>query len=137
MPDMDGCHAGRTRSARSRPHSCRWCCCSSLGRREAARQAWFAAILAKPVKPGQLFDTLVTLLAQDEARPARAQRGQAEASTRTMATRHPLRILLAEDNLVNQKLALRLLQQLGYRADVAGNGLEALERWNASPTTWC
>jgi CheY-like chemotaxis protein len=44
-----------------------------------------------------------------------------------MARRHPLRILVVEDNLVNQKLALRLLQQMGYRADLASNGLEALE----------
>ena len=44
-----------------------------------------------------------------------------------MAERHPLRILLAEDNLVNQKLALRLLSQMGYRADVAANGLEVLQ----------
>ena len=44
-----------------------------------------------------------------------------------LAEQHPLQLLLAEDNLVNQKLALRLLKRLGYTADVAENGLQTLE----------
>ena len=50
-----------------------------------------------------------------------------------MAARHPLRILLAEDNVVNQKLAMRILQQMGYRADLASNGIEAVESVERQP----
>jgi len=98
---------------------------SSLGRREAT-DSLFAASLAKPLRQSQLFDTLVTLLAHDAApkTPPPSAKPKIDA---TLATRHPLRILLAEDNVVNQKLALRLLQQMGYRADLASNGIEAIE----------
>jgi CheY-like chemotaxis protein len=98
---------------------------SSLGRREAV-DGLFAATLGKPIHQSQLFDTLATLLAHDEVRkPAAA--APKPALDAGMATRHPLRILLAEDNVVNQKLAMRLLQQMGYRADLASNGIEAIE----------
>ena len=100
---------------------------SSLGRREAGdTDSLFAAYLAKPMRQSHLFDTLVTLLAHESvAKPAAGPAApQFDAG---MAARHPLRILLAEDNVVNQKLAMRLLQQMGYRADLAANGIEAVE----------
>jgi signal transduction histidine kinase/ActR/RegA family two-component response regulator len=63
------------------------------------------------------------------AQPARAK-AQLDPQ---MAARHPLRILLAEDNLVNQKLAMRLLSQMGYAADLARNGVEAVEAIERQP----
>ena len=100
---------------------------SSLGRREAGdTEGLFNAYLSKPLRQSQLFDTLVGLLA-DEPAAQTAPSPARHTMDAGMASRHPLRILLAEDNVVNQKLALRLLQQMGYRADLASNGLEAIE----------
>ncbi|WP_214278526.1 hypothetical protein, partial [Escherichia coli] len=79
----------------------------------------FAAALHKPLRQSQLHDTLVTLMAgQAQPVPEAPVKPRLDAA---MAERHPLRILLAEDNAVNQKLALRLPSQMGYRADVVGN----------------
>jgi len=99
---------------------------SSLGRREAGdTDKLFSAYLAKPIRQSQLFDTLVGLLVHDAApKVAAPAKPQLDPG---MAVRHPLRILLAEDNVVNQKLAMRILQQMGYRADLASNGIEAVE----------
>jgi len=100
---------------------------SSLGRREAGdTEGLFSAYLSKPLRQSQLFDTLIDLLAKDEA-PQRAAAPAKSSLDPEMATRHPLRILLAEDNVVNQKLAMRLLKNMGYRADLASNGIEAIE----------
>ena len=99
---------------------------SSLGRKEAGDdENLFTAYLHKPLRQSQLFDTLVTLLGDAAApRVVAVSRPKAEAG---LALQHPLRILLADDNVVNQKLALRLLSQMGYRADLASNGIEAIE----------
>lgn len=124
MPDMDGLTlAGEIHALRPQLPLVLF---SSLGRREANDNAGlFKAYLTKPLRQSQLFDTLMTLLSGDAApRPAPKARATMDAG---MAQRHPLRILVTEDNLVNQKLALRLLQQMGYRADVASNGIEAVE----------
>ena len=100
---------------------------SSLGRREAGdTNGLFKAWLNKPLRQSQLFDTLAGLLGHD-AVPQAAPVPVRPAMDAGMSARHPLRILLAEDNVVNQKLALRLLQQMGYRADLASNGIEAIE----------
>jgi CheY-like chemotaxis protein len=109
---------------------------SSLGSREIeagegpSAANLFAAHLTKPLKPSHLFDALINLFGSAPQAAAPRQRtapSEKLALDPGMAGRLPLRILIAEDNLVNQKLALRLLQQMGYRADVAGNGLEALQ----------
>ena len=125
MPEMDGLTLARL--IRDRRPSLPLVLFSSLGRREAGdTEGLFSAYLAKPIRQSHLFDTLVSLLVRDAApRAAPAQtRSQLDPA---MAARHPLRILLAEDNVVNQKLALRLLHQMGYRADLASNGIEAVE----------
>jgi len=124
MPEMDGLTlAGRIHASQPDLPMVLF---SSLGRREAGdTEGLFKDYLSKPLRQSQLFDTLVGLLAHDHvALPAAKAKPALDPG---MAARHPLRILLAEDNAVNQKLALRLLQQMGYRADVASNGQEAIE----------
>ena len=122
MPHMDGVTLAR-RLRDMKPELPR-VLFTSLGRREVEEDL-FAAVMMKPLRQSQLFDTLVTVLHHEAAHapePPAAPRLDAG-----MAARHPLRILLAEDNAVNQKLALRLLGQMGYRADVAADGVEAVE----------
>jgi GAF domain-containing protein/CheY-like chemotaxis protein len=127
MPGMDGTTLARR--IRAAGHALPLVLFSSLGRREAG-DGPFAATLAKPLHQSQLLDTLVALLGSDAAAGVTPRPATPAAGPRIdpgMAQRHPLRILMAEDNVVNQKLALRLLQQMGYRADVASNGIEAIE----------
>jgi CheY-like chemotaxis protein len=85
----------------------------------------FHAIIAKPIHFSQLFDAICSVFVEADAAVARGP--EKPVIDRAMAEHHPLRLLLAEDHLVNQKVALKLLKQMGYRADVACNGLEALE----------
>jgi PAS domain S-box-containing protein len=127
MPDMDGVALARAIRPLPAGATLPLVLFTSLGRREArAEDEGFAAYLHKPIKPSQLFDALVSVLADQPIHVAARAAVRSELDPE-MARRHPLRILLAEDNVVNQKVALRLLAQMGYRADVAANGLEAIE----------
>ena len=83
------------------------------------------ATLSKPVKPAQLQAALLQLLSG--TRQTAVQKPQVVSKLDvSMSSRLPLQILIADDNVINQKVAVRLLQQLGYKADIANNGAEAI-----------
>ena len=96
---------------------------TSMGHRGSAGERQFAAVLSKPVKPSLLYDTLLSTFTGSSHRRSRAV---ARAIDHATAVRQPLRVLLVEDNPVNQLVATRMCAKLGYRIDVVGNGLEAL-----------
>jgi CheY-like chemotaxis protein len=124
MPEMDGSMLAR--EIRKRYPNIPIILFSSFGQREAEFETGiFNAYLAKPLKQSLLFDTLVALF--DSSRIPTPTAPVKSTLDSQLGSQHPLRILLAEDNVVNQKLALRLLDQMGYRADLASNGLEAIE----------
>jgi signal transduction histidine kinase/DNA-binding response OmpR family regulator len=131
MPGMDGPELAlamrRLRSADALP----LVLFSSLGERSAPDPTLFAAFLAKPLKPSVLFDALMGLLAGQGARAAPVT--VAAGGEPTGGQARVLRILLAEDNAVNQRLAVHLLTQMGYRPDVAANGLEVLRSLDRQP----
>jgi signal transduction histidine kinase/CheY-like chemotaxis protein len=126
MPEMDGSRLAR--EIRALRPTIPIVLFSSFGQRETGLDTGlFDAYLAKPLKQSLLFDTLVALF---DSSPGRIPSPTAPVKPNFnahLANQHPLRILLAEDNVVNQKLALRLLEQMGYRADMAANGIEAVE----------
>ena len=123
MPELDGLTLATALRAAEAGASTPVVILSSLGVHERTSES-VAAFLIKPVKPSSLHDTLATVLAGQAT--SVAVRSAGTGIDHDLGARHPLRILLAEDNPVNQKLALRLLERMGYRADVAGNGLEAI-----------
>ncbi len=107
---------------------------SSVRQQELERElVIFREFLYKPLKASQLYNVMVNIFGEDECPQVQQDEMSKPQFDAEMAQRLPLRILLAEDNAVNQKLALRLLERMGYRADVAGNGLEAIEALRRQP----
>jgi CheY-like chemotaxis protein len=91
----------------------------------------FASCLTKPIKPAQLHETLVRVISG--SKPALKKTPTSKKLDPALASRLPLRLLLCDDNAVNQKVAARLLQQMGYRADMAANGIEGLAALDRQP----
>ena len=140
MPEMDGAALGHAIGADGTLGNPKLVLLSSSGMRgegERFQAGGFAACLLKPVPQAQLRRTLAALAvavsgqpsggAADWETPAAADAAQAAPKALTW------RVLLAEDNAVNQKLASKLLEKLGCRVDVAANGREALAMWQALP----
>ena len=130
MPEMDGLTLAA--HLRRRPQSAHLplVMLSSIGASPAETTALKVTLLTKPVKQTQLHSTLIDLLAQQ---PWAAPLAQTSGFDGDLAKRLPLRILLAEDNAVNQKVAVRILARLGYRIDVVTDGLQALEALQRRP----
>ena len=92
-------------------------------RDERMVKAEFAAYLNKPIKPNALFDVLLHALRIAPLAPP----PRPDTFAGRLADTLPLKILVAEDNVINQKVVQQLLKHLGYRADLAANGVEALD----------
>ena len=136
MPEMDGRTLGEKIKADPLLADTLLVMLTSAGKRgdvAALQEIGFAAYLNKPVRNSHLYECLTTVLGI----PA----GGSEGSARQMITRHTLkegkkrrtRILVAEDNVVNQKVALRILEKLGYHADAVANGQEAVTALETVP----
>ena len=102
---------------------------------EADSADLFDALLTKPVKPSNLFDVLMTAFDANDSSRSQYPKGDKESlhNGELMANQYPLRILLAEDVVVNQKFALLALERMGYRADVVANGQETMEAISRQP----
>jgi two-component system, sensor histidine kinase and response regulator len=135
MPGCDGATLGKTILAERELNGARLILLTSSGQRGEGRmfsELGFAGYLLKPVTNRDLTDCLIMVLG--------TQAEDWRLSTQPMVTRHALRsqrmrethhILLAEDNVVNQKVACRILEKLGYRVDVAADGQAAFTAWQS------
>jgi signal transduction histidine kinase/CheY-like chemotaxis protein len=126
MPEMDGLTLARAIKAEPAIAGTRLVMLTSLGRTFSAEEqaaAGIEAVLVKPAKQSRLRDCLLEILDREAAGPSHAPSTPPNVAPKEAG---PLRVILAEDNPVNQKVALAQLRTLGCQADVAANGLEVL-----------
>jgi two-component system sensor histidine kinase/response regulator len=126
MPEMDGLSLARAIKADPEIAATHLVMLTSLGHlpeERRWRESGIASYLVKPVKETRLYDTLVSIL---RGAASLAKRGTGANAGKPAASRST-RVLVAEDNIVNQKVTLRQLQKLGYSADAVANGLEVIE----------
>jgi CheY-like chemotaxis protein len=136
MPKMDGAELGHRIKTDPKLKDTVMIMLTSQGLRGDAarmREVGFAAYLTKPIRRSQLFNSLTMVFGRD---PDKAKEKKPELVTRHTLTeekKRRVRILIAEDNIVNQKLALRLLEKFGFRPDAVANGKEAVRALEMAP----
>ncbi|HZP60703.1 MAG TPA: response regulator, partial [Opitutaceae bacterium] len=126
MPGMDGVALGREIRKRPATEKLPMVLLSSVGMHNQVPEDLFNVRLTKPAKASQIFDAIAGIFPFEEE-TMHVPRHDPTVHTPSAAPVRSERILLAEDNVVNQKVALHMLSRLGYRADIAANGIEALE----------
>jgi PAS domain S-box-containing protein len=136
MPDMDGKTLGQKIKADPELQDTLLVMLTSIGRRGEAAQLQdigFAAYLTKPIKNEQLHTCLATILGAPPSDREQARRSIITRHTLKEDKKRRIRILVVEDNMVNQKVAIRILEKLGYRADAVANGEEAIKALKTIP----
>jgi two-component system, sensor histidine kinase and response regulator len=142
MPEMDGLQLAAAIKSTPSLSGTRLVLLTSICHRQSPslKDVGISASLTKPVRQSQLFDCIAEVMGdaiEKAARPAALSRRATGPSQPTVVPLDEackqLRILVVEDNAVNQKVAVRMLEKCGYRADVAGNGIEALNAINLVP----
>ena len=139
MPTTDGLQLARDIKADPALTDTRLVMMTSLGKSEldaAISEAGIQLCLTKPVKQSKLYDALATVMSNsdDDAPDAlTANASSPSTSAAPSASRGNARILVAEDNPVNQKVILRQLAKMGYAADAVANGLEVLDSLTRIP----
>jgi two-component system sensor histidine kinase/response regulator len=146
MPGMDGLELARAIKADPALAGIRLILLTSMGNQGVARieEAGFEAGFAKPIRQSQLFDCIAEVMADSPAIAGEGGREHAGTANIVSADAPPagnppvdgksrLRLLVAEDNAVNRKVAVRMLEKMGYAADIAENGVQAVSAVSAVP----
>jgi CheY-like chemotaxis protein len=130
MPDMDGVQL--TQQIKVSHPSLPVILLSSIGDESKKKYPeLFHAVLNKPVKQQQLNRVIRSAIKREDEVISAEGNKHSQILSAEFATRHPLRLLIAEDNPINQKLIIRVLNKLGYQhIEVANNGLEAVEKFD-------
>ena len=127
MPGMDGVQLAQAIRWHRTPEDLPLMLLTSMGAPKRDQAQLFAVSLVKPIKADVLHRNLKQALGGQRVAATADAATSGEMLDSDMGKRHPLRLLLTEDHVVNQKVALLILERLGYRADVAANGLEAVD----------